>query len=209
MFSSTAFKKSKRPNRPGLTIVELLVVLGIIGVLIGLLLPAVHVARERARETVCKNNLHQLNLATVHFSEVHKKLPNRSEPGQVGGWMVEILPFIEQQNLKLEVILGAPIISASPKIFRPPAVFRCPRRTVFDDTPDNQIFPGHYVFVPLSGRRSFMLFDAPVGLNVPWLNGPEMAYETISKSKGPHSDGFFFTRGSQHGVSFMLGQEVQ
>jgi prepilin-type N-terminal cleavage/methylation domain-containing protein len=84
----------------GLSLVELLVVLAIISVLLGLLLPAVQAARERARETVCKNNLHQLNLALGQFAEVHKQLPPPFRPGKVGGWTVEILPFLEQGNLK-------------------------------------------------------------------------------------------------------------
>jgi prepilin-type N-terminal cleavage/methylation domain-containing protein len=45
-------------NRRAVTLVELLVVLVILAGLVGLLLPAVQAAREKAREAVCKNNLH-------------------------------------------------------------------------------------------------------------------------------------------------------
>jgi prepilin-type N-terminal cleavage/methylation domain-containing protein len=61
--------------KSGLTMVELLVVLAIIATLLGLLLPAVQLVRERARETVCKNNVYQINLALTQFRETHKKLP--------------------------------------------------------------------------------------------------------------------------------------
>lgn len=193
----------------GVTVIELLAVLAIISVLLALLLPAVQLTRERARETVCKNNVHQINLAIAHFSEAHKQLPRPGSPGHIGGWMVEILPFIEQQNLQQSVPLGLPTADAPETLFRPPSLFRCPRRTVVDNTSPNAIWPGHYVFVPASGRESFLLFDAPVALNVPWIEGPELPYNAVVRSKGPHSDGFFFARGFQQGIGFMLnGREL-
>ena len=54
-------RRSKRLH--GFTLVELLVVITIIGMLMGLLLPAVHAAREAARCNTCKSNLHQLAIA--------------------------------------------------------------------------------------------------------------------------------------------------
>ena len=53
----------KQSARKGFTLIELLVVLTIIGLLIALLFPVFAKARERARQTVCESNLHQIGLA--------------------------------------------------------------------------------------------------------------------------------------------------
>jgi prepilin-type N-terminal cleavage/methylation domain-containing protein len=197
-------------QKRGLTLIELLVVLAIISILLALLFPAVQAARERARETVCKNNLFQINLGLAQFAEVHKQLPKQAPQGVIGGWMVDVLPFIEQKNLKANIVLGSPIAKAPKSLFQPPHVFRCPRRTVLDPPQEDAMWSGHYVLVPISRRESFLVFDAPIELRVPWANSPEMEYESVTRSTGPHSRGFFFTKGFQQGIEFMLdGQEVR
>ena len=124
--------------------------------------------------------------------------------------MVDVLPFVEQQDLKARIAVGTPIADVPKSLFRPPAIFRCPRRTVLDDTPEDAMSPGHYVFVPTSGRESFLVFDAPVTFRVPWISGPELDYDAITGSVGPHSNGFFYANGFQQGVGFMLdGQDIR
>jgi len=58
-------------TRRGFTIIELLVVVGIIAVLVGLILPAIKAARESSRGVVCLSNLRQLALAASAYAINH------------------------------------------------------------------------------------------------------------------------------------------
>ena len=63
---------------PAFTLVELLVVVGIIALLIGILLPALNKARESARAAKCLNNIRQISMATLNFAAEHRnQMPGR------------------------------------------------------------------------------------------------------------------------------------
>lgn len=100
-----------RMRRRGFTLVELLVVMGIISVLVALLMPAVISAREAARRIECCNKMKQLALALHTYHTAHEAFPI----GAVGidpqtalyttgytatrlPFFIRLLPYIEQQN---------------------------------------------------------------------------------------------------------------
>jgi prepilin-type N-terminal cleavage/methylation domain-containing protein/prepilin-type processing-associated H-X9-DG protein len=99
-------------RRTAFTLLELLVVLAIIGVLIGLLLPAVQKIRDAAGRIKCANNLRQIGLALHNYNDTLGQFP----PGLQGwqspwekppnkgthffwSWLAELLPYVEQDSL--------------------------------------------------------------------------------------------------------------
>jgi prepilin-type N-terminal cleavage/methylation domain-containing protein/prepilin-type processing-associated H-X9-DG protein len=99
-------------TRSAFTLVELLVVLAIFAVLLALLLPAVQRAREAAARVRCVNNLKQLALGCHAHHDAQGHLPTggwgwtwTGDPDrgfgrqQPGGWVFNLLPFLEQQGL--------------------------------------------------------------------------------------------------------------
>lgn len=85
----------------GFTLVELLVVLSVIGLLIGLLLPAIQMSREAARRIQCANSLRNIGLAIHQFEGIHRRLPAGDDRHALTehAWSTLILPYLEQQAL--------------------------------------------------------------------------------------------------------------
>jgi prepilin-type N-terminal cleavage/methylation domain-containing protein/prepilin-type processing-associated H-X9-DG protein len=127
-----------RPN--GFTLVELLVAIAIIGMLIGLLLPAVQAAREASRRMQCANNLKQLGLAMHNYHAALNCFPPGfmavNHLGEIRGgwaWGVFLMPYIEQCPLQgklsptqytLSQVISDPQLL--PMLQLDLSVFRCP-----------------------------------------------------------------------------------
>lgn len=93
-------------NRFGITLIEVLVVIGIIGLIVSLTIPAVQHVRAAADRAICLNNLRQIGSALHNYHNDHSQLPpirvafpNGSDPNVVLGWMALILPYVEEDAL--------------------------------------------------------------------------------------------------------------
>ena len=113
----------------GFTLVELLAVIAIIGVLVGLLLPAVQAARESARMSACMNNMKQIGLGALNFESARNQLPplqidhtvapfnvwngtayyGRTNMLGFATFFAHILPFIEAQTVYDKFYIQEPI----------------------------------------------------------------------------------------------------
>src|SRR5947209_3076641 len=91
-------------KRAAIAMIELLVVLAIIGILLGILLPAVQAVRSASARTGCANTLKQVGVALHSFHDAHGRLPRlpkraRDDPNRRLGWMALILPHMGENGL--------------------------------------------------------------------------------------------------------------
>jgi prepilin-type N-terminal cleavage/methylation domain-containing protein len=121
-------------RRRGFTLIEILVVIAIIGILIGLMVPAVQKVREAANCVVCSNHLHQLAVAAHNAHDTYRKLPpglgwyaGDTGPGAYGTVLFHLLPFVEQGNLHKSSYVAGNYFAANNNVFAAPVpVYRCP-----------------------------------------------------------------------------------
>jgi prepilin-type N-terminal cleavage/methylation domain-containing protein len=107
----TAARRSR--SRDGMTLVELLVVTGIVSGLMAMLLPAVQTAREAARRTACLNNLRNLGCGLHGHLLAHRQFPIGCLEWQYKGrpkatnrclaWSAFILPWLEETTLTEQI----------------------------------------------------------------------------------------------------------
>jgi prepilin-type N-terminal cleavage/methylation domain-containing protein len=93
-------------QRPAFTLVEMLIVIGIIGTLMGLLFPAINKAREAANRSRCLNNLRQLGMAAHGFEAINQRMPpmfgwfpGKAAPGAYGTVFFHLAPYFEMGDV--------------------------------------------------------------------------------------------------------------
>ena len=101
-----------RVSTSAFSLVELLVVIGIIGLLVALLMPAIQSGREASRRSSCTNNLRQVGIALTNYESAIRKLPVgasnhlvRNLPAPTFGfsWWVGVAMYAEDDRLVAEL----------------------------------------------------------------------------------------------------------
>ncbi len=146
MQSLTGLHRFRKFSRwRGFTLIELLVVIAIIAILIALLLPAVQMAREAARRTQCRNNLHQIGIALHNYHDSFDTFPlttlTRPNPRTSHGLLVRLMPYLELDTIYDQLDLYESHIEAPNRVLlkNHVPVFRCP-----SDNDDRDPFPGPF-----------------------------------------------------------------
>jgi prepilin-type N-terminal cleavage/methylation domain-containing protein/prepilin-type processing-associated H-X9-DG protein len=130
--------------RQAFTLIELLVVIAIIAVLIGLLVPAVQKVREAGARAQCQNNLKQIGIALHNYESANRHFPaghvchasnglggtggTISSPYYFSNWAIQLLPYLEQENLSKLYNDNVPNDHSSNQTVRQTyvAVYSCP-----------------------------------------------------------------------------------
>lgn len=135
---SARIKAVSPPVRRAFSLIELLVVIGLIAILIGLLLPVISKARESARQVNCLSNLRQVHQVFMAYALAHK---DRVPMGYRAG-SKQWNSMIYSGTAGKMVIMGALYVEG---LISQPKIFFCPSendpRQMFN-TPQNPWPPG-------------------------------------------------------------------
>jgi prepilin-type N-terminal cleavage/methylation domain-containing protein/prepilin-type processing-associated H-X9-DG protein len=120
----------QQPKRTGFTLVELLIVIAVMAIIAALLFPTFAQAREKARQTACLSNLHQISLACELYTQDYDDTllwdPGNPGLGDTGSATSQAIA----RDFKQEIVCADPPITPWVLLLDPyvksAAVFRCP-----------------------------------------------------------------------------------
>ena len=185
-------KESLEPRR-GVSLVELLVCLAIIGLMISMLMPAIHAVRMSSQRTVCVNHKRQIGLAMEMYADANKAYPPAPRPGYPSGWTVEILSFMEEGALQTNLVAGQPItaaVNATAARSRPP-LYRCAFASTWRASDVPGVLPSDFIAVfseTKPGSRSYRdtglsIVHAPETNTLPWPVAAEISSGDYSSAR--------------------------
>lgn len=162
--------KSRRRHTPnsGLTLLELLVCIFIIGLLLALLLPAIQAARRAAANTQCKSRLRQIGLALHSYEAIHRQFPPHYT-GSPGGWVRPVIetslgswPFDDTHPLQSPINLLRAHQTPRPDLLKC-ALSLAPPVTVYAVPDGTAVTPAEVVLPPNHGMINTKVLGRPIG----------------------------------------------
>ncbi len=202
------------PGRRGVSLVELLVSLAIIGLMISMLMPAIHAVRMSSQRTVCVNHKRQIGLSMQMYVDAHKAYPPAPQPGLPSGWTWEILPFMEEGALQAALAPGQPIgaaANASAARNRPP-LYRCAFAPTWRSSEVKGVLPSDFIAVFSESKRgsrssrdaSVSIVHAPETNTLPWPVAAEMTWDEYGAARNAETWKVWHPASSGTGLSGLI-----
>lgn len=198
-----------------------------IGVMTGLLLPAVQAARTAARRMQSSNNMRQIMLALLNYESAYRRFPPRASVDKEDGkpllsWRVAILPFVEENQLYQEFKQDEPwdsehnirLLERMPSVFKHPDIVTPPGNTVYmapygegTGWPEETL---RFRDITDGTSNSIALVEVTGELSVPWTKPEDLNLDEHPGTSWMEATGAWvaFFDGSVQRVSTFVAEEV-
>jgi prepilin-type N-terminal cleavage/methylation domain-containing protein/prepilin-type processing-associated H-X9-DG protein len=215
---AVVLEAAMKPHRRGVTMLELLVVLAIIGVMLGLLFPAVQNARQSAKRLECANKLKQIGIALHNSANASYR---QAMPSDVKSWRIMLLPRLQEVELEKDYRKDLPWDAPenSPLVAKMPKIYSCPLSDAKEAGRASYESPGVFYILSTAlppGRReyadpSWLQSQRPVATEVsdeyarPWLDPKfDLRLTTLLDPNNGINDRLKQAFGGNHGSVFPI-----